>query len=116
MIFDHPIGGRFAVERVAGEGGMGTVYLARDLASGEPVAVKVLQREDAPDIERFEREAHVLAELRHPSIVRYVTHGTTENGAPYLVMEWLDGESLEERLAKSTLSLAESVELAGSVA
>lgn len=65
---------------------------------------------------RFEREANILAKLRHPSIVRYVAHGSTPDGEPFLVMEWLDGEDLHARLARQGLTFDESVTLGKRVA
>jgi hypothetical protein len=104
------IADRFEVERAAGTGGMGTVYRARDRVTGLPVALKVL-REDAGQADRFAREAEVLCELRHPGIVRYVAHGTTRAGQPYLAMDWLEGEDLADRLARTGLTVADSVKL-----
>src|SRR5262245_39336080 len=92
------IGDRFEVERLAGEGGMATVYRARDGQTGDAVAVKLLRAEAGENAERLVREARVLARLGHPGIVRYVDHGTTSNGDLYLAMEWLEGEDLSERL------------------
>lgn len=96
------IGGRFAVEALAGEGGMGRVFRATDRLSGAIVAVKVLRDSTVSrgDADRFEREAELLADLAHPSIVRYVAHGTSQQGERYLAMEWLVGETLEERIAR----------------
>jgi predicted Ser/Thr protein kinase len=104
------LGRRFELERFAGEGGMGTVYRALDLTTGQPVAVKVLRR--SAETARFAREARLLEGARHPAVVRYVAEGTTSQGAPYLVMEWLDGEELLTRLARGPLSLEETVSLA----
>src|SRR5258708_35687219 len=87
---------RFVVERLAGRGGMGLVYRAVDRVSGEPVAIKVIA-DDEGDAPRFAREAQLLAELDHPAIVRYVAHGATAEGKPYLVMEWLRGDELGPR-------------------
>src|SRR5580704_554950 len=64
---------RFVIDRLAGGGGMGTVYRALDRVTGQAVALKVAQRDLHED--RFAREARVLAELDHPAIVRYVAHG-----------------------------------------
>jgi eukaryotic-like serine/threonine-protein kinase len=89
------IAGRFILGAVAGSGGMGTVYRARDARTGQVVAVKLLRPSDRPaDVERFTREAEILAELRHPGIVEYLAHGVTPAGQPYLAMEWLEGEDL----------------------
>jgi serine/threonine protein kinase len=101
---------RFVVERLAGSGGMGAVYRATDQSTGAPVAVKVMARHPVRDSARFAREALVLAELSHPAIVQYVTHGTSED-TPYLVMEWLEGEDLSQRLARSGLDFEESLAL-----
>ncbi|CAN5743147.1 hypothetical protein BH09MYX1_BH09MYX1_08300 [soil metagenome] len=96
------IGGRFAVEALAGEGGMGLVFRASDRLTNDTVAIKVLRDEALTpvDAERFEREAELLARLAHPSIVRYVAHGLTARRERYLVMEWLAGETLEDRIAR----------------
>jgi serine/threonine protein kinase len=110
----HPsdvISGRFELEAVAGTGGMGTVWRSLDLESGDRVALKLLPSQPGWEAERLVREARVLAELHHPAIVRYVAHGTTEEGSPYLAMEWLEGESLADRLSRTGLSLDESLEL-----
>jgi Protein kinase domain len=78
--------GRFEVHEQVGVGGMGQVFRARDLASGQTVAMKVLSdtREQRP--ERFARESALLAELVHPGIVRYIAHSATDTGELFLVM------------------------------
>jgi eukaryotic-like serine/threonine-protein kinase len=106
---------RFVIERLAGSGGMGTVYRALDRLSGAPVALKVLTRWGEHE-QRFAQEARMLAELNHPAIVRYVAHGETAHGQPYLAMQWLDGEDLEMRLARSRLTVGESLDVARRVA
>ncbi|WP_437906569.1 protein kinase [Sorangium sp. So ce327] len=110
------VGERYVLERRAGAGGMGEVWKAIDQATGEAVAVKVVPGGDDDDAARFAREARVLAGLSHPDVVRYVAHGATAEGAPYLVMEWLDGEDLEARLSRGPLAIDESVALALRVA
>src|SRR5690242_17688012 len=85
------IAGRWVVEGVAGAGGTGVVYQARDDQGGDRVAVKVVQLADRGTRARFEREAEALQALSHPGIVRYVAHGIADDGAGYLVMEWLEG-------------------------
>src|SRR5262245_11937391 len=107
---------RFALERVAGTGGMGTVYRARDRATGAPVALKVVVGADDLRAERFARESRILAQLSHPGIVRYVAHGATVAGEAYLVMEWLEGEDLAQRLARAPLTVDEGLALAARVA
>ena len=103
---------RFHVERFAGAGAMGLVYRARDAQTGEWVALKVLAHGSA---ERFLREARALSEVSHPHIVRYVDHGHTEAGEPYLAMEWLEGTDLAQKLlaglcpSRRPLGLARSI-------
>ena len=105
-------GDRFELLRQVGEGGFGVVYQARDTLDGSTVAVKVLNAPEQPGSSRFEREAELLAELTHPSIVRYVAHGRTPAGNGYLAMEWLEGCTLEERLQAGPLTVVEVVALA----
>jgi tetratricopeptide (TPR) repeat protein len=105
---------RFVLEAEIGVGGMGTVYRGQDEETGAPVAVKLVA-EKAEQDPRFMREAQILANLNHPAIVRYIAHGVDE-GLPYLVMEWLEGEDLGARLKRERLSLVESVELARRIA
>lgn len=100
---------RFTLEHIAGSGGMGTVYRAHDEWTGKPVALKLLNHADATDLDRFEREATVLSMLSHPGIVGYVAHGLTESGAPYLAMQWLDGEDLAHFLSKHRLGVGEGL-------
>jgi tetratricopeptide (TPR) repeat protein len=88
------VGGRFALEREIGAGGMGRVFRAQDRERAEPVALKVMLERDAEGVARFMREASMLAQTRHPAIVRYVAHGMEPAGEPYLAMEWLEGEDL----------------------
>ncbi len=101
------VGNRFELTRAAGSGGMGTIYRARDLYSGELVALKLLRAGNTSpeEGERFAREANVLSELRHPGIVSYVAHGQTTDGQRFLAMEWLEGQDLGERLLRGALSL-----------
>jgi serine/threonine protein kinase/tetratricopeptide (TPR) repeat protein len=107
---------RFELERVAGSGGMGTVYRAIDLSSGIPVALKVLRSASADASQRFTREVRILSQLRHPGIVRYIADGRTEGDEMWLAMEWLDGEGLNTRLVRGGLTAGESVELVRRVA
>ena len=114
------LGGRFKLERIAGSGGMGTVFFACDQLTGQAVAVKLLGTQDSSahrdDAARFQREVQILAELQHPNIVGYVNHGIADNSRPYLVMEWLDGEELAQYLARQPLSIAQSLSVARQVA
>jgi serine/threonine protein kinase/tetratricopeptide (TPR) repeat protein len=102
---------RFQIECVAGSGGMGTLYRATDTRTGEAVGIKVLHQDSLSTEEslRFHREARILSALRHPGITRYVDHGVLPSGQAYLAMEWLEGETLAERLARTGLTLGESL-------
>src|SRR5690606_28833468 len=91
---------RFHIEREGAVGGMGRIYQARDLQTGQDVAVKVLGYPDPRARGRFLPEGRLLSEIRHPGIVRYVAHGIMSTGDPYLVMEWLEGENLAEYLER----------------
>lgn len=104
------IAGRFHLVAEAGKGGMGTVYRAHDLTTGQEVAVKIMDtpRGDASqDGDRFMREAQLLSLLVHANIVRYVAHGQLPDGQRYLAMEWLDGEDLAQRLQRGPLAIAD---------
>jgi serine/threonine protein kinase/tetratricopeptide (TPR) repeat protein len=101
MWVGQEIGGRFVPEREVAAGGFGRIFQARDEHTGGKVALKVISAFGGHSVERFAREATVLARIRHPHIVRYVAHGRTEDGSPYLAMEWLEGEDLAQRLARS---------------
>jgi serine/threonine protein kinase len=107
------IGERFVVEKLAGSGGMSSVYRSYDRRTEQTVAVKILQlRTQLPqEVARFLRESQLLSELSHPAIVRYIDHGQTDSGLPYLAMEWLDGEDLASRLLRGPLSIRQSVRL-----
>jgi tetratricopeptide (TPR) repeat protein len=110
------IDGRFETRALARRGGMGEVWRAHDRLTGHAIALKVIASESDHQLERFAREARVLAEMQHPAIVRYVAHGHTASGEPYLAMEWLEGEDLRSRLARRALTAAESVALVRRVA
>lgn len=107
---------RFEVERLAGQGGMGAVYRAHDRHSGERVALKLLHGDGINDSERFLLEAQLLAELRHPGIVSYIAHGQAPDGQRFLALEWLDGETLGQRLARGPLPISECVALLQQIA
>ena len=109
------IGDRFELKSRAGAGGMGTVYQAIDRRTDRVVAVKILNVKSVTDVGRFDSEATLLQELRHPGIVQYVDHGLTSHGDPYIAMEWLEGETLEQRLARGKLAPAGAAHLAACV-
>lgn len=100
---ERAVAGRYTIERELGRGGMGAVFLARDLSLDRLVAIKVLP----PDLafnavlrERFVREAKLAASLSHPNIVH--VHAVEEQGdLLYIVMQYVDGETLSQRVARS---------------
>src|SRR2546422_1102159 len=109
---------RYVVERELGHGGMATVYLARDVALGRAVAIKVLPPTTREHLggERFTRETQIAAQLSHPHIVPLFEAGEAE-GILFYVMGYVEGESLLDRLAREgALPLEESVRLIAEVA
>jgi serine/threonine-protein kinase len=101
--------GHYEITEKLGEGGMGTVYRARDTTLGRDVALKLLPASLAGDRERvarLEREAHLLASLNHPNIA--TLHGLEESDRlKYLVMELVPGETLAERISREPLNVEE---------
>ncbi|MEM7604460.1 MAG: serine/threonine-protein kinase [Myxococcota bacterium] len=111
---DAFIDGRYRLLKILGAGGVGVVYEARHLRLGHSVALKVLRRDGEVVRARFEREARLLSELNHPHIVGLTDYGVHE-GAPFLVMERLEGETLEARLDDDLLDPREALEIFESV-
>ena len=112
------IGGRYAVERELGRGGMATVYLARDLKDERRVAIKVMDPElsAAVGAERFKREIEVASRLRHPHILGILDSGEAA-GTSYYVMPYVTGETLRARLERETqLPLEDAIRIAREVA
>ncbi|NOT35122.1 MAG: protein kinase [Candidatus Eisenbacteria bacterium] len=109
----------FTIEREIGRGGMGVVYLAEDQALGRRVAIKRLPPEVALDperLERVEREARLLASLNHPNIATIHELRRDARGIPFLVLEYVAGATLAERLGEGRLSLADALEIAAQIA
>ncbi len=94
------IAGRFEIVGQAGRGGMASVHRAIDHSSDGYAALKVLHITMQDAGERFRREAEVLARLRHPGIVGYVSHGETPDGRAFLAMSWIEGETLTARVRR----------------
>ena len=110
--------GPYRVLEKLGEGGMGEVYAATDTRLDRTVAIKVLPAELASDPdrrERFEREAKAIAALNHPHICTLHDVGH-EDGTDFLVMEYLEGESLQDRLTKGALPLDQALQIAIQIA
>jgi serine/threonine protein kinase len=91
---------RYIVEEKIGQGGMGSVYRARQLSMDRVVAVKTMHEkgESADFIGRFLREANVASKLSHPNVVSIIDFGQTDDGVLFIVMELLEGEALADRL------------------
>jgi serine/threonine-protein kinase len=93
------VGGRYVIEDVIGEGGMATVYRAKQRVSDRHVAIKIMNAELARDSviqERFRREAKAAQKIAHPNIIEILEQGETGDGSLYLVMELLEGETLAD--------------------
>jgi serine/threonine-protein kinase len=102
--------GNYELVRCVGRGGMGSVWEARHVSLGTPVAIKLVEGDFDDDARRrFENEARAAAALRSSHVIRVFDHGVSDEGKPYIVMELLAGESLESRLARvGRLSIAET--------
>lgn len=112
--------GRYEVVKVIGKGAMGVVYKARDPLLDRVVAVKTImspqgqgRRVRSAFLERFQREAKAAAKMQHPAIVTIFDVGVDEDsGAPFMVLEYLPGESLADRLDRVRIPLARCVSIA----
>jgi len=101
------LGDRYGTLEYLARGGMGAIYTARDLVLDRKVAIKVLVYSESEDrhLVRFQREARTASRLSHPNIVKTMDFGITEANKPYLIMEFIDGESLSQVLdAKGIMS------------
>jgi serine/threonine protein kinase/Tol biopolymer transport system component len=110
--------GPYRVESLIGAGGMGEVYLGVDTRLDRQVAIKILASDLARDSahrERFEREARTISSLSHPNICTLFDLGTHASG-DYLVMEYLQGETLADRIARGPLPYAEVVRIGAAIA
>jgi tRNA A-37 threonylcarbamoyl transferase component Bud32 len=105
--------GPYKLEAALGKGGMATVYRAFQASVKRYVAIKVMAPEIADQagfVERFEREAEVIASLEHPHILPVIDYGNAD-GIHYLVMRYIEGGSLEDRMRRVPLSLGESARM-----
>src|ERR671936_2733968 len=96
------IGERFRLEEQIGSGGMSTVYRAFDPMLERWVAIKLMHRDistDPAQLERFRREARAVARMNHPHVVTVIDAGEDE-GTPYIVFEYVEGETLKEHIRR----------------
>jgi serine/threonine protein kinase len=110
--------GPYEITREIGRGGMGVVYLARDTKLDRDVAIKALPEEladDADRLVRFEREARTLAQLNHPNVAG-IFGLEEQDGQKYLILEYVDGETLAERLDRGAMPVDEALEVAIEIA
>jgi eukaryotic-like serine/threonine-protein kinase len=109
--------GRYQVRRQLGSGGMGQVYLARDVVLGRSVALKIvgLNRNVEYSTEQFLHEARAIARLNHPNIVQLYDFGKCKGGF-YLALEYVEGDTLRERARAGTMALDETLRHARAIA
>ncbi len=120
LLIGSVVGGRYRVVRELARGGLGEVYEATHIELQRRVALKLLSGNIARDLEtikRFQREAQTASQIGHPNIVDVHDFGRTQDGLPYLAMEFLEGEDLDDHLAaRGALPLARVIELLAPVA
>jgi eukaryotic-like serine/threonine-protein kinase len=113
------IGDRFRLEEKVGSGGMSSVYRAFDPTLERRVAIKLMHRDissDPDQLERFRREARAVAQMNHPHVVTVIDAGE-DDGAPYIVFEYVEGETLKERIRRmGRLPVSEAVAYAIEIA
>jgi hypothetical protein len=112
------IGGRFEVKRLLGRGGMGSVYLARQLSVGRDIALKIMHpREVGAEAaaRRFVREAKLCASLTHPNIVTVLDFGQEQDGTLFLAMEFLPGPPLDTHLGGRAIAPARAARIAARI-
>lgn len=109
------IADKYRVDRVLGVGGMGVVVAAHHLRLDELVAIKLLLPEalaDADAVRRFEREARAAVKIKSEHVARIIDVGTLDDGVPFIVMEYLQGEDLADRVARTgPLAVEDAIEL-----
>ena len=110
---------RYRVDKLVGEGGMGTVYLAEHMLMRKRVAIKVLHPEMTrlPEVvARFEREAMAAAHIEHPNVAAATDFGKLPNGAFFLVLEYVEGTSLRQAIAEGPMETSRAVHIAEQIA
>lgn len=109
----------YRIERLVGTGGMGWVYRAVHVLDGRTAALKILREDQIVldrAVDRMMREASILASVSHPGIPRFYECGLLDDGRPWIAMELIEGQSLQSRMHKGTLTSDEVLEFVGAVA
>jgi serine/threonine protein kinase len=113
------INGRYLIQQLLGEGGMGSVYLAEHTHMKKRVAIKLLHPEMSDNAEvsaRFEREAMAAAHIEHPNVAGATDFGKTEDGAFFLVLEYVEGINLRDTLAEGPLTAQRALRITRQIA
>ncbi|MBI4511206.1 MAG: protein kinase [Deltaproteobacteria bacterium] len=114
------LAGEYRIERKLGEGSAGSVFAATHTVLGKRAAIKVLARRssttDREGTDRLLAEARAVNEIGHPNIIEVYSFGTLETGQPYIVMDWLIGESLRDRMNRGKMPLSEVAHVTSQVA
>lgn len=111
--------GRYKIVTALGAGGMGEVYLAHDTRLGRKIALKLLSTRfttDGDRLRRFEQEAHAASALSHPNVCVIHEVGETEDARHYIAMEYIDGVTLRQHMAKKRVKLSEALDVAAQIA
>jgi serine/threonine protein kinase len=113
------IRGKYRIERQLGRGGMGTVYLAEHILLGRQRALKFISSDlsqDATFLRRFRREAQAATQLQHPNVVQVVDLDQSEDGSPYMAMEYVEGPDLRHALAAGAFPVERALAIARGIA
>lgn len=105
---------RFMIESVIGSGGMSTVYRGKDLSIGRIVAIKMLHQKaltEEAEIQRFLREAKTASAISHPNVITIFDFGLTSSGQPYIVMDYIDGISMEDLIKEKKLTVSQTLKI-----
>ena len=111
---------RYQIERPIGTGAYGSIFLAMDLSTHEHVAVKVLpppaETSSRTAQDRFKREMKIISSLVHPNIISIYDYGKADHGIPFMVLEYLQGKTLEQQVERNPMSLVEGLETVRQIA